>query len=482
VSAAATTVALPPRTARKDVRAMRLLTLFVIVTGAVVLYRNDADHRALLAPIVVVAIVAVFYVAVLVSRDGKLPVFEAATLFVAATAAYTIIPLVQFLMGGMMAGPWGDPRLYVWEPTPQEFGGFAWRHVVLLCSFVFPYLLVRGRRLYPLRDVYVPGRELFVSLVLWIAIVSLFFFTLEWYIGPQVSVYEGGTGAESRQLPHFVLQFANVLSIVRFTMKQCLVVMLVARWQRRLWRFVLFGWLAFEVVHVVVRMQGRTPAVLLLLTAIVSYHRLVKPLRVGRAAVIAAVVLIAILGYGAMRDIHEVGVDRRSVWGSPTEFQILYGTAYDIHMKKKMGELPPVPPQLYFFDFYRIIPSQLLPFYKWDPSDWYLGVIGLSDSGVGLMFGFIAQAELGRGFIEVAIRGMLLGLFYAFAHRTYHRYSISFWGTIAYLFLLSWSYFAFRSTSFDILYRFVYYFVPTVLLVSLLTLLISPLIRATRSA
>ncbi|HEX2120181.1 MAG TPA: hypothetical protein VHL59_00935, partial [Thermoanaerobaculia bacterium] len=262
------------------------------------------------------------------------------------------------------------------------------------------------------------------------------------------------------------------------------VVMLVSRWHRRTWKFVLFAWLAYEVLDTVWKMQGRTEAALLLLTAIVSYHRLVRPLRLGRAVLTAVLLLAAILLYGLMRDVGGVSsADRRAAWGSPTEFLVLYGTAYDIASRKALGILPPVPPQLYFSDFYRVVPSQLLPFYKWDPSDWYLvEVLEIRDGSIGLMFGMIAQAELGRAHVELAVRGLLLALFYAFVHRAYHRYSVSFWATIGYLFLLTWSYYAFRSTSFDILYRAVYYLLPTVLLVTVTTLLLGPLLRGKRPA
>ncbi|HEX2122059.1 MAG TPA: hypothetical protein VHL59_10495, partial [Thermoanaerobaculia bacterium] len=198
-------VAIAPA-ARRDVRAVRVLTSAVVVGGAILLLRSGPDLRAILGPVFVTAAVSLFYVQVLVARDGKLPVFEAATFFVGATAVYTIIPLLQFIAGGMMIGPWGDPRMYDLAVTPQEFGGFAWRHVTLLCSFVFPYLLVRGKRLYPLREVYRPGREMFGAVAFWSVFLTLIFASIEWYVGPTVSLYVGGTGAEYRQLPLIMRQ------------------------------------------------------------------------------------------------------------------------------------------------------------------------------------------------------------------------------------------------------------------------------------
>ncbi len=89
------------------------------------------------------------------------------------------------------------------------------------------------------------------------------------------------------------------------------------------------------------------------------------------------------------------------------------------------------------------------------------------------MFGIVAQSVVGFGYYELIVRAFLLALFYAFAHRVYRRYSSSFWITIAYLFILTWAYYAFRSTSFEILYRLVYYMAPTWLLVKLLTIVVT---------
>jgi hypothetical protein len=80
---------------------------------------------------------------------------------------------------------------------------------------------------------------------------------------------------------------------------------------------------------------------------------------------------------------------------------------------------------------------------------------------------------LGHDWIELFLRAIILALFYAAAHRTWRRYSGSFWATITYLFILTWAYYAFRLSSFEILYRLVYYLAPTVLIVTLLTKLLS---------
>lgn len=456
------------------------LAIVVLLTGLVI--AGGPDSRAVLGPAVAIIAVTLLYLVVLTKREGHLPVFEAATFFVIATAVYTVVPLLQFAMSGMVALNTGDYRLYAWQPTPQEFGGFAWRHVLLLTTFVFIYLPVRGKNLWRVRPIAQPSRTILVVIVLLVVSLRVYFFALDLYLGPTVSLYEGAVETSYMQLPLFMQQITNVSMIMLLTLKQCLVVVLLTHWHRRLWRGVLLVWLALELSLTVIALESRTGAMVLLLTFIVGYHHFVKPIRIGFAFAAGGGLLFLFLVFGLFRDVGKVGLtDRRAAWGSPTEFLILYGNAYDLHMRKDEGSLVTPPPYLGLSDFYMLIPSQILPFYKWEPSLWYKNeVMEARNSGMGFMFGIVAQSVLGYDWIELFIRSVLLALFYSGVYRMWRRYSGSFWATITHLFILTWAYYAFRFTSFEILYRLVYYLAPAALLVKLLTMLISVPIRLRR--
>lgn len=473
------------RTHSSEGRAARTLgrfALFLVVAAVVALISMGDDLRAVLGPAVVVLAAVFFYLVVLTKREGHLPIFEAATFFVLATAVYTTVPLVQFVMAGMQCLNTGDYRMYAWGPTPQQFGGFAWRHVLLLTTFVVVYLLVRGRRLWPLRAFAQPPRAMMFVIVALVVVIRVYFFALDIYLGPRVSVYEGGTDGYS-QLPLFAQQITNVLQMMMLTLKQCLVIVLLTHWRQRRWRFTLLFWLAAELALTVVAMESRTGTVMLLLTLVVGYHHVVRPIRIRAAFMAGGLMLASFLVFGLFRDMGVQGlqVDRRAAWGSPTEFFILYGNAYDIHMRKQMDSLPPVPPFLKYSDLYRLVPSQILPFYKWDPAVWYKNeVMLMPDSSMGFMFGIVAQSVLGHDWVDLFIWAILLAFFYAVAHRVWRRYSGSFWATITYLFILTWAYYAFRHSSFEILYRLAYYLAPTAVVVKLLTMLVSAPVRLRR--
>lgn len=460
--------------AHRQARRFRIFSVLIMLAAIAALQWAGPEARLVLAPAVAIAAVTLLYLSVQIGREGHLPIFEAATFFVLATAIYSVVPLLQFVISGMEWGPTSDTRLNHWQPTPREFGTFAWRHVVLLTTFVLVYLPVRGRRLWPLRTPARPMRTTTTVIIATMVGLTLFFFALNLYRGAGLSVYQGGTGAFARPVPHVVLQVSNVLLMVRLTLKQCLIVLLLLGWKRRTYRYALIAWIAVELGMTVVTLESRAATVLLVLTCIVGYHRLVRPLRTAWAFAAGTAVLLGFLLFGVFRDLDADARSRnREVWGAANEFQILYANAYDLHMKRSMQMLPELPRQLPFCDLYRLIPSQLLPFYKWDPSEWYLEILGLRGTGQGLMFGIVAQSAVGYGYYELIVRAFLLALFYAAAHRVYRRYSGSFWTTITYLFILTWAYYAFRSTSFEILYRLIYYMAPTWLIVKLLTIVVT---------
>jgi hypothetical protein len=465
---------------RREGARFHWLALAIVLTMTVFVVAGGPDSRAVLGPVVAIVAVTFLYLVVLTKREGKLPVFEAASFFVIATAVYTIVPLVQFAMSGMQSMSTGDYRIYAWQPTPEEFGGFAWRHVMLLTTFVIVYLTVRGKHLWRVQSVQTPSRAMLFVIVGLVISLRVYFLVLDLYLGPTVSLYEGGTEISYQRLPLFLQQITNVLMIMLLTLKQCLVVVLLTHWKRGyFWRAILILWLGFELLMTVVAMESRTGAMVLVLTFIVVYHHLIKPIRIHLAFLGGGFLLFAFLVFGLFRDVGAQGMtDRRAVWGAPTEFLILYGNAYDIHMRQLEGSLVAPPPFLGLSDFYLLIPSQILPFYKWEPSLWYKNeVMEARHSGMGFMYGIVAQSVVGYDWPELFIRSVLLALFYALVYRMWRRYSGSFWATITHLFILTWAYYAFRFTSFEIFYRLMYYLAPTAVVVKLLTMLASGPIR-----
>ena len=131
------------------------------------------------------------------------------------------------------------------------------------------------------------------------------------------------------------------------------------------------------------------------------------------------------------------------------------------------GEIKEVPIGFHFTDLVAVIPSQLLPFQKVDLADWYVSKFypEAKESGQGLAFGVIAQSIIGWTWLELAIRGVILGFVFAKLHSFYRRHGSRLWVTIFYVWLTVYAYQSFRATSFTLWPLFLQWFVPTVIVI-----------------
>jgi hypothetical protein len=147
------------------------------------------------------------------------------------------------------------------------------------------------------------------------------------------------------------------------------------------------------------------------------------------------------------------------------EFEALFGGTYDWYEMKERGVLGDVPWQILAYEPLSLIPQQLLPFTKPDPQEYY---VDRSANPGFFMYNPIVQSIAGLGFLELVLRGGVLALLYALFHRWYARNSRSFWATLLYVFLMVWSYYTIRASTFGFLVLLLYSFGPTVLVLQLI--------------
>ncbi len=84
----------------------------------------------------------------------------------------------------------------------------------------------------------------------------------------------------------------------------------------------------------------------------------------------------------------------------------------------------------------------------------------MSGTGWGGMWGVISQSIVGLDWIELALRGALLGYILARFHRWYLKHQSEFLGTLFYMFLCLKVYYTFRDTTFSLLANFVWEVIP----------------------
>jgi hypothetical protein len=453
--------------------------------SAIALLALPAEPRAVAWPALVIVNVAIWFLVVLWNRDRELPLFELGTICVAFTALYAAYPLVAYLLADGLWTAASDRRLRVWAPDMQELGRYSWGSVAYIAGLASAYLAIRGRataagvRPHPLSAT---GS----MIVVWLFLVLVTYFAWLWVwfgvtYNPSYQDVELGQVGVARDLPYVLQQISHNARGILSILKLCALAFLMHRWSSIPARVVLIAWLVGEIAATALRMGARTEIVVLLLSAVLLYHRLVRPLDLKVIAVAAPALVCAALLFGFARDFMRGGSSTvtGSYWAAANEFQILLGTGFDLHKRREAGILENPPWQVYAADALRLVPSQLLGVQKIEPSDWYLEQLGVTTPGVGMMFGVMGQAAIGYGPIELLLRGSMLGLLFALVHRAYARRAGGFWVTMLYLYLCLWSYYTIRASSFYFVYVIVYRFLPTMLFVVVATDLVG---RAARSS
>jgi hypothetical protein len=306
--------------------------------------------------------------------------------------------------------------------------------------------------------------------------VCYFYFLYAFYNVNYDAAYEdfrSGKVTLHTDMPYVLQQLSHNFYGIKFILKQCLIYVLVQKWNSPKWRWILIGWLSAEVTAAIVNMGARSGALLLILTAGIAYDRLVKPIKPLVCFSGGLLILCGFLLFGLNRDTRGGLSELRmgEIWSANSEFQALFGTAFDVHLLR--GQLS-APWQVRCSELLLFIPSQLVPFDKMDGADWYLAEKGLAGRGIGLMFGVISQCVIGFDWIELVIRGGFVGWIFAAIHNWYTNRSGSFRANLLYIFICVWSYYTFRDTTLTIGYFVLYRLFPTILLLRLGQKITSP--------
>jgi hypothetical protein len=257
-------------------------------------------------------------------------------------------------------------------------------------------------------------------------------------------------------------------------------ILLFAHWRNRRWRYVIMFWILVMILGNVLKMGARTDLVLSIFSAGLLYHRFVRPLNLWLVGTSGVVILVAFLVFGVFRGTSSlagnidqarslVAENKDVLFSIGTEFQILFGGAYDFHHMISNGIVKDIPWQIQIYDLLYLLPRQLLPFDKINVQEWY---IQLHEPGwPGFMFNPIAQSSVGFGWLELVIRGGLLAWIFALVHNWYVVRSQNFWVTLFYLWLTLEAYYTIRSSTFHIfafvLFRFIPLYVLTTFCVNL---------------
>ncbi|HED01022.1 MAG TPA: hypothetical protein ENN18_11710 [Proteobacteria bacterium] len=450
------------------------VVLPAIVLAASALAFMTADKFYVAAPGFACVLMVLWLWMTLWDRDQKIPFFDVGMFCALATLVYTVYPLVNYWVDGLQFGILSDNRLRSYNPEPYELGLFHLRHVLYLFSFVVFYSVFRGKGTIEVGNVSTPSRSTRQIIVLFFLILTGYFFLLgiltgDIYTLPETYGERIAIGLSvASNMPLLLLQISGKLAGILFVFKLALLFIVVSRCRQKKWFIILLVWVTAEIIQTFILKGGRSGLVLFLMATALFYHRMIKPLSMKFLITSGAALFIFFIFLGLYRAYAYIDFAslqtalsqaNAGIFSGSNEFQTLLGTAYDVLQRKIAGA--DLPWYLYINDFIMILPpQQLVPFEKVTASEWYLREIGISGTGQGFMWGVISQSIVGLDWIELALRGALLGYILARIHRWYLKHQSGFLETLLYLFFCLKVYYTFRNTTFSLLANLVWEIIP----------------------
>lgn len=412
---------------------------------------------------------------------GTLPWFEIGAVYVTVVTLYAAYPLIGFLVLDGIYTPLSDLRLRNLPPDAREVGVIGWLYVSHLLGFASMYLAVRGRlpRVQPRPRP--PSLMIVLGLLITYLLIVGFEVALGLFYNTAASSYAESYLVSGR-LPLVLAQLLNHLDGMKYPLSLALMTVLFT--QYRTARPLILAWLMTAAVLSLARLGSRTEVVLLLFSATVMYHNLVRPLSTRVIAIVAVAGLAGFVAFGVLRS-GGFGLGAYSAFNpfaAATEFEVLFANAVDIgRMSRTVEHLPNA---LYFADLAALVPQQGAPFTKVDPATWYVtrSFPVYAASGGGLAFGTISEAVLTGGWASALVRGAALGFCFASIHRACLRRPRSFWVFVFYIWITTLAYQSFRNTTFSLGVLVGYRFLPTVVIVVLLAAILAAATRADRPA
>ncbi len=132
---------------------------------------------------------------------------------------------------------------------------------------------------------------------------------------------------------------------------------------------------------------------------------------------------------------------------------------------------------IYFGDLLALVPQQVLGVEKFSVATWYVTTYypEFADAGGGLAFGAIAESLAGAGVIDLVWRAALVGFIFGVVHRHVTLRPVSTWRIAVYVWLVCFSYQAFRASTLALLPVVFFRILPAIGLI----VVIAALLRST---
>jgi hypothetical protein len=393
---------------------------------------------------------------------------ELGFLYLGLALAYTALPAAAFIAIGL-----DDASLLAQLlPSPEALGNHLWRHVLFLFSVATGYLLVRGRsKLQQVRIIPTQRDHFTIAFLIVMTAVTILFLSL--LSAPVESYYDSYIRYD--HLPSWLRRVAAVFIRLNFGIYVVLLVFLFVNYKKfkLVIPVIVVTICLYETIHT---FGSRINAFVILLSTAWLYHMTVRAITIKKWLVIGAGLICVFSVVELVRPLDTNQVAAQEVlleegFKPPSELGAVFLTSFHLYDERSRGSLPPTEWPMLFSDFISLVP--FTDFKGWEPMDWYTRNYYPDALFPPLTLGPIADSAIWGGELDLLLRGLINGFFFAYLVRWFSRRDGAWWEVTIYVYCYASAVMTLKYSIFFILTPLLKTVVPTLLLVGAVRQLVS---------
>lgn len=413
---------------------------------------------AVLVPLWATLLVFVTFFAVLTLRVGANVFGEIGLLYLGLVTAYTVLPGVGFLVAGGVAED--NALLAQLLPDPERLGAHLWRHALFMFTVAVGYLLGRGRENPGLISIPDPERKDGRTFALVVALIAVCLLSLTLLSAPVHSYIDHYVRYD--HLPWLVRKFVSLCVRLKLGLYIVLITFLFLN-HRRYWLVIPFVVAGICVQELTYTRGSRIDTLIILLAAACLYSFTVKPITLKMAAMAFLAMIVLFTAVEIIRlDDGPSEVELKPA----SEFMAVYFTSYHLYAERAEGTLPPVEWPMFFNDFISLVTFS--EFSRWNPQEWYAREYFPDAIVAPQTLGPIADSAIWGGEPDLAARGLINGLFFAYIVRWFLKRRDRWWAIVVYVYCVSTCVLTLKYSIFYHLVPLLKTILPTLLLIGAL--------------
>ena len=375
---------------------------------------------------------------------------------------YGGLPVLGFFLAAQGIGSIQEGRLGGDLPAQAQIFQVGLMYCLFNAGFAFAYSATRRRAKIwqPTSLAAASSRDVLMALSIF-AFTKVSMLAMRLALGIETEDDYLATYTEWAGQPLIVQQVAGILAASELAVTMLVIVTVISK--RPKLHVYVAGFVVAQILATVVIGGSRTQAFACALAYIVARSLYDYRLRFGTILWAGLVGLLLFLVAGALRQLN-VGTEDISglylLQGG--EFMSVFTNALDLQERLTDFDGTFLRAGMYLVDLLRFIPRQFIGDFKIDPATLYVATFypEASEAGAGLAFGAIAESTIGFGPAEALVRGLLLGLLYAWVRNACLTRQLSVVRAFVYTWFVVLAYQGIRDTTFTVFPRFFFQVSP----------------------